>query len=445
MSVVQLRHVQKTSGSTVLIPHIDLEVTAGQCVVIQCNHELGHQLLLAMIGQTSISEGSIWIHGEALTPHNTRDIRRKIGIQLLSDTAYERLKVSEFLQFYARLYEAELDTDLLLQRLGLAEKRDSRVSRLTSSEVRRLSIARALVHNPQVLFMEDPEQNVDLETSYIIRNLIPALMEEGTAIIITTMVLEQAISMTNDVYLYSHSGFKKLETAEEEQNLLNPNDRNRDREPVISMVGKQVSTPTAADSVTKNFISAEVFAKTQSEEAENQVTLIRPNTTAEMESGMETKPEDAEISASPDKSLSTETGASVGTVDLDLQSEPAGSQVPVFVQPMRFEKIPAKVGDKLILFDPTEIDYIESHEGVANLHVLQGTYACSMSLSDLEGRLKGFGFYRCHRSYLVNLQKVREVITWTRNSYSLILDDQTKSSIPLSKSKYDELKEIIGI
>lgn len=114
-----------------------------------------------------------------------------------------------------------------------------------------------------------------------------------------------------------------------------------------------------------------------------------------------------------------------------LRADSSESSVPVFVQPVRFEKIPAKVGDKLILFDPTEIDYIESHEGVANLHVLQGSYACSMSLSDLEARLKGFGFYRCHRSYLVNLQKVREVITWTRNSYSLILDNQTKSSIPL--------------
>lgn len=77
MNAVQLRHVQKTSGSTVLIPHINLEVSAGQCVVIQCNHELGHQLLLAMIGQTPISEGSIWIQGEALTPDHTRSFREK--------------------------------------------------------------------------------------------------------------------------------------------------------------------------------------------------------------------------------------------------------------------------------------------------------------------------------------------------------------------------------
>lgn len=440
MSAVQLRHVQKTSGSTVLIPHIDLEVSAGQCVVIQCNHEFGHQLLLAMIGQTPISEGSIWIQGEALTPDHTWNTRGKIGIQLLSDAAYERLKVREFLQFYARLFGTKPDMELLLQRLGLAEKQNSRVSQLTPSELRRLSIARALVHNPQVLFMEDPEQNVDLETSYIIRNLIPALMEEGKAIVITTMVLEQAISMTNDVYLYSHAGFKKLETAEEELDLLS--DRDGDQKPFHSIeVEDQERIKTAADSRIENIIPAEAAEETVTQETEAQAPLTAPKTATETESA-EAKPKSAKLSAFPDHSQSSETFDEAGAGG---QSVPAGAQVPAFVQPVRFEKIPAKVGDKLILFDPTEIDYIESHEGVANLHVLQGIYACSMSLSDLEGRLKGFGFYRCHRSYLVNLQKVREVITWTRNSYSLILDDHSKSSIPLAKGKYDELKKIIGI
>lgn len=442
MSAVQLRHVQKTSGSTVLIPHINLEVSAGQCVAIQCNHELGHQLLLAMIGQTPISEGSIRIQGEALTPEHTRNIREKIGIQLLSDAAYERLKVREFLHFYARLYETKPDMELLMQRLGLAEKQNSRVLQLTPSEMRRLSIARALVHNPPVLLMEDPEQNVDLETSYIIRNLIPALIEEGKAIVITTMVLEQAISMTNDVYLYSHAGFKKLETAEEELDPISDRDGDEDREPFHSIeVEDQGRLYTAADSRIENIMPAEAAAETVIQETEAQAPLTAPKTATETESA-EAKPKSAELSAFPDHSQSSETFDEAGTGG---QSVPAGAQVAAFVQPVRFEKIPAKVGDKLILFDPTEIDYIESHEGVANLHVLQGIYACSMSLSDLEGRLKGFGFYRCHRSYLVNLQKVREVITWTRNSYSLILDDHSKSSIPLSKGKYDELKKIIGI
>ncbi|AUO14647.1 LytTR family transcriptional regulator DNA-binding domain-containing protein [Priestia megaterium] len=112
---------------------------------------------------------------------------------------------------------------------------------------------------------------------------------------------------------------------------------------------------------------------------------------------------------------------------------------------VRFEKIPAKVNEKIILFDPTEISYIESNEGVCNLYVKGEMFSCSYTLKELLDRLQAFGFFRCHRSYIVNLQKVREVITWTRNSYSLILDDSKKTNIPLSKNKLSELKDIIGI
>ncbi|MDD3224426.1 MAG: LytTR family DNA-binding domain-containing protein [Clostridium sp.] len=111
----------------------------------------------------------------------------------------------------------------------------------------------------------------------------------------------------------------------------------------------------------------------------------------------------------------------------------------------KVEKISAKIGEKILLFDPKEIDYVESEQGSTTLSVRGEKFPCNMSLTDLEKRLKNFGFFRCHRSYIVNLQRVREVITWTRNSYSLNLDDKVKSSIPLAKGRIDELKDILSI
>lgn len=115
------------------------------------------------------------------------------------------------------------------------------------------------------------------------------------------------------------------------------------------------------------------------------------------------------------------------------------------VTPLTLEKIPSKVDDKIVLFDPYEIDYIESHEGVSYLHVNEDKFPSLSTLQDLEVQLLPFGFFRCHRSYIINLQKVREVITWTRNSYSLILDDRNRTTIPLSKSKMAILKDMLGI
>jgi ABC-2 type transport system ATP-binding protein len=111
----------------------------------------------------------------------------------------------------------------------------------------------------------------------------------------------------------------------------------------------------------------------------------------------------------------------------------------------KIEKITAKIDERILLFNPIEIDYIESEQGTSNLNVRGEKFTCVLSLNELENRLKYFGFFRCHRSYLVNLQRVREIVTWTRNSYSLILDDKNKSSIPLSKGRMDELKDILKL
>lgn len=113
--------------------------------------------------------------------------------------------------------------------------------------------------------------------------------------------------------------------------------------------------------------------------------------------------------------------------------------------PIKIEKIPTKKNDKIILFNPPEIDYIESVEGDVSIYVAGEAYPCSLTLTELEQRLLPLGFFRCHRSYIVNLQKVREIITWTKNSYSLSIHTTTKTTVPLSKNKLATLKELIGI
>jgi len=108
-------------------------------------------------------------------------------------------------------------------------------------------------------------------------------------------------------------------------------------------------------------------------------------------------------------------------------------------------KIPAKTGDKVILFDPTEIDYIESQDGKAQLVLNDEHFVIDASLSQIEKKLEMYGFYRCHRSYIVNLQKVREIITWSKNTYSLRLQNRAESTIPLSRTKVQEIQDIFNL
>lgn len=108
-------------------------------------------------------------------------------------------------------------------------------------------------------------------------------------------------------------------------------------------------------------------------------------------------------------------------------------------------KIQGKWEDRTFLFDPNEIDYIESEGGISQLSIKGRHYQSALSLEELEKTLKRFGFFRCHRSYIVNLQRIREIEKWTRNSYSLKLSDGQNTCIPLSKGRIEELRSIFQL
>ncbi len=131
-------------------------------------------------------------------------------------------------------------------------------------------------------------------------------------------------------------------------------------------------------------------------------------------------------------------------LDNESEQEIDSNKLNEFKQ-FKINKIQAKLEDRILLIDPNEIDYIEVVQGVCQLSVKGERFNCPNSLSELEERLLHMGFFRSHRSYIVNLQRVCEVLTWSRNSYSLGLDDKSKSIVPLSKGRLPELKKILSI
>ena len=106
-------------------------------------------------------------------------------------------------------------------------------------------------------------------------------------------------------------------------------------------------------------------------------------------------------------------------------------------------KIPVKLADRVTLVNPSEILYAEASGDSASIQTLSERLPTQYTLSELEERLKRSGFFRAHRAYLVNLQHVREVIPFTRNSFSLRLDDVAGTILPLSKAAASELKELL--
>lgn len=107
-------------------------------------------------------------------------------------------------------------------------------------------------------------------------------------------------------------------------------------------------------------------------------------------------------------------------------------------------KIPAKTDGGTLLLDPKDIDFVESMNKANYVSVRGSLYQTSLTMDDLERELVRFGFFRCHRSYIVNVQKVAKVERYTRNSFNLTLNDAHESSIPLAKGRADELRAKFG-
>jgi len=107
-------------------------------------------------------------------------------------------------------------------------------------------------------------------------------------------------------------------------------------------------------------------------------------------------------------------------------------------------KIPAKLEHTVALVDPAEIYYAFAQDDRTFLQTEDGSLPTQFTMTELEKRLSRSGFFRAHRSYLVNLQLVKEVIPYTRDSFSLRLRDPEGTKIPLSKSAARELRDLMG-
>ncbi|SIS49611.1 LytTR family transcriptional regulator DNA-binding domain-containing protein [Salimicrobium flavidum] len=341
-TVLKIEGVSKVEGDKVWFRSFNFYLHQNEVTAIQCEHVVGKVLFHILTGQESGTGRIVFFDEDEFFPAAWNRYSYRVGVVFHEEGIYERLTPYEYLKFHQRLYDKKADIDELLHKVNLFGKKSYRIKNLSFSERKRLSFAKAFVHKPDLVILEEPDQNIDLESKVILRRMINELKDEGGATLILTSNMESAVIMTNEVYRLNENGLKKMDVQEQEE-METENDR-----------------------------------------------------------------EESEIS----------------------------SQVQV-------ERIPAKVKEKIILFDPTEIDYVESVDGTVQLHVKGEAFPCTITLQQLSERLEPFGFFRCHRSYIVNLQKVREVMTWTKNSYSLILDDLHKSNIPLSKGKLQDLKSVL--
>jgi len=127
-----------------------------------------------------------------------------------------------------------------------------------------------------------------------------------------------------------------------------------------------------------------------------------------------------------------------------LTEDEPDSRVATGPEQLRPYRVPVRKDDRILLYDPGDILYATSRDGKTYLRTANEEATTNLTLQELETRLSGRGFFKAHRAYLVNLQHIKAVIQYTRNSYTLQLNDKDETMIPLSKQSEKELQSLLG-
>jgi DNA-binding response OmpR family regulator len=112
---------------------------------------------------------------------------------------------------------------------------------------------------------------------------------------------------------------------------------------------------------------------------------------------------------------------------------------------VRLEQIPVQKGDVIKLIPMEDIYFIDTKHEYANLHTATASYMTTYSLSELEKVLDRRTFFRTHRSFIVNLKKVNQIIKLSRNSLIVTLNDEKESRVPVSRRQASALRDMLGL
>src|SRR5690606_5842290 len=136
---------------------------------------------------------------------------RDIGFLFLHNALYERLSVEEMLRFIKNLYESEQTIDNAVKAVHLDVKRKSKINKLSYSEIRRVQLACLLLQNPAIYILEEPDQNLDLESKRIFLSLLQELRHLGKATLILTGNMESAVTAGDEVYKLDGNGLSPIQ------------------------------------------------------------------------------------------------------------------------------------------------------------------------------------------------------------------------------------------
>lgn len=202
MTIVWMRDIVKRYGGHLALDHVDLEIQKGEIIGLLGPNGAGKTTLIhTLAGLIEMDSGTIEIFGQP-QGRQQHQIKRRIGLVTQEVTIFDDLTARENLAFFGGIYglkgrELKQRIGETLEFVGLASRADSLPARFSGGMRRRLNIACALIHTPELLIMDEPTVGIDPQSRHHILESVRKLRDSGTTILYCTHYMEEVQALAS--------------------------------------------------------------------------------------------------------------------------------------------------------------------------------------------------------------------------------------------------------
>jgi ABC-2 type transport system ATP-binding protein len=210
-AAISVRGLRKSYGPVIAVNDVSFDVEPGEFFGILGPNGAGKTTTLEMIeGLREPDGGELTVLGIPPWPRNPVLLPR-IGVQLQASSFFERLTAREQIRTFASLYGiGARRADKMLDTVGLSESADVRAEKLSGGQAQRLSIACALVHGPELVFMDEPTGSLDPQARRNLWDLLRQINADGRTVVLTTHHMDEAEILCDRVAIMDHGQILKL-------------------------------------------------------------------------------------------------------------------------------------------------------------------------------------------------------------------------------------------